>query len=108
MSTSIDLISSELLSALDKLNNNINREIISRLLTGRTDIKQIHAELEERYNTSLSQIAHKITTLEKYGLIRATLTDDFRTFEKAELTSFGIALIKSLLEAQKIMEREKR
>jgi len=105
MSEQIDKISSELLDALDKLTNDINRKILQLLLeTGEYDIQKLFALFEEHRGMPYLQFVDKIHRMAKSQLLETKIADDGRNIEKVRLTSFGEILLRGLLVAQKLLE----
>jgi DNA-binding MarR family transcriptional regulator len=103
-----DNISSELLSVLDKLNSDLNRQILQEASSQSwTDIGVIRAKLSERNDVPHARLAQKIASMEKAQLVETQISDDGRKLEKIRLTEFGVSLIRALLDCQKKLEAQK-
>lgn len=105
MSEQIDKISSDLLEALDKLTNDVNRKILQITMDqGEMDVKKLHELFEEHRGISYMQFVGKIHNMAKSNLIETIMSEDGRNIERIRLTTFGDVLLRSLFVAQKLLE----
>ena len=101
----LDKISSELLNALDKLTNDVNRKVLQVLLeSGETDVRKLHSLFEEHRGVSYGSFVAKLKLMENDSLVICKITDDGRTIERVSLSTFGEVLLRSLHVAQKLLE----
>jgi hypothetical protein len=105
LSITNDSFSSELLNALDKLTNDINRKVLQVLLdSGETDTRKLHDILEEHRGISYLVFMTKLHLMEKDCLIECTMSDESGSAKKVRLSKFGATLLHNLLDAQKLLE----
>jgi len=101
----LDKISSELLNALDKLTNDVNRKVLQILLeSGETDVRKLHSLFEEHRGVSYGSFVSKLRLMEKDNLVICTITEDGRSVDTVKLSTFGDILLRGLLVAQKLLE----
>jgi DNA-binding HxlR family transcriptional regulator len=98
-------LSPQLLNILEKLNDGKTLDILQNLdYATYTDLHLLHGRLPD---ISYQSLASRIRALEKIQLVEVELASDARTQKGARLTEFSAALMRSLLDCQKLLEERK-